>query len=88
MTYFVYVIINKAKKFYIGQTCNLEKRLARHNLLLPSKKSSFTKTKGPWFILYKETHNTRQEAKQREKQLKSYRGRKFIKNIILLTARR
>jgi putative endonuclease len=88
MIYFVYVIINKAKKFYIGQTSNLESRLARHNSILPSKKSSFTKTKGSWSILYKEIYNTRQAAKQREKQLKSYQGRKFIKNIISLTTRR
>jgi len=40
------------------------------------------KDKGNWSLIYEEEFNTREEAIQREKQLKSYQGRKFIRNII------
>jgi putative endonuclease len=84
MTYYTYAIISKSTgKVYIGQTDNLIKRLARHNDLLPHKKSSFTsKNKGPWELIYKESFDNRSAALKREKELKSFQGRKFIKNHI------
>ena len=80
----VYAIENKEKgKIYIGQTSNLESRLKRHNGILKNKSKSFTsKNKGDWKLAYKEEFNTREEAIQREKQLKSYQGRKFIRDRI------
>ena len=47
------------------------------------KKKSFTsKNDGLWVLVYKEEFKTRSEAVKREKQLKSSRGREFIKNLI------
>lgn len=82
--YYTYVIFNQLlQRIYIGQTNNLEKRLQRHNQNLPTKKTSYTsKHKGVWKLVYQEMYNTRKEAIKREKELKSYQGRKFIKNII------
>jgi predicted GIY-YIG superfamily endonuclease len=37
-----------------------------------------------WILIYKEEFSTRQEALVREKQLKSYRGREFVKKCIPL----
>ena len=85
MKYFVYVIKNnKNNKIYVGQTSNLKNRLNRHNCLLKNKTTSFTsknKDSGLWEIIYSEELNTRKEAIIREKQLKSYQGRLFIKNL-------
>lgn len=85
MKFFVYVIKSKlTDKIYVGYTNNLEIRTKRHNQKLPNKKSSFTsKNKGPWEIVYQEEFLTSKEAKIREKQLKSARGRKFVKEVIL-----
>jgi len=81
--FYVYVIINEKDKIYIGYTSNLKKRLLRHNGLLNSKKKSFTyKNKGPWKLVHFETFNTRSEATKREKELKSSRGRNFIRNLL------
>ncbi len=81
--FIVYVIANKNNKIYIGQTSDLESRLKRHNGLLRNKSKSFTsKNKGEWKLIYKEEFNTRKEAINREKQLKSYRGREFVRNLI------
>ena len=84
MVFYVYALQNKERrKIYIGQTKNLQERLARHNKKLPSKKGSFTsKMSGDWEIVYSEEYATRKEAMRREKELKSFRGREFIKNKI------
>ncbi len=54
----------------------------RHNKELPSKLKSFTvKQRGPWNLIYKEEFDTRIEAMRREKELKSSRGREFLKQF-------
>lgn len=82
--FFVYAIQNlERKKIYIGYTINLENRLKRHNGLLTNKRTSFTnKNRGQWELVYFEKFENRKEAINREKQLKSYRGRQFIKEKI------
>ena len=76
----VYVIKNSRGKIYIGQTANLEERLIRHNRILPSKKTSYTAKQGSgWIVIYKEFFDSRSEAITREMELKSSRGRAFIK---------
>ncbi len=66
---------------YIGQTKNLSARLMLHNNK-EFKKGYTTKFAGNWEIIYSEEKETRQEALKREKQLKSFRGREFIKNLV------
>lgn len=80
----VYVIQNREKgKTYTGHTDCLELRLKRHNGILPNKKTSYTnKNKGEWLLIYEEVFETREEAIKREKELKSFRGREFVKNQI------
>jgi len=79
--FYVYCIYNsKHNKIYIGQTGNLEKRLNQHN---EKKGNHFTaKFHGEWILVYKEAVETRQAALLREKQLKSSRGREFLKKYI------
>ena len=77
--FFTYVLYSQQyNKIYIGQTCDLEKRLSEHNLGL----SSYTRKFIPWNIIYTEQFESRQEALIREKQLKSQKGREFIWNLI------
>ena len=79
--YTVYVIYNEtANKFYIGQSNDIEKRIELHNShLFKGYTASFV---GKWKLLYREEYITRSEALVREKQLKSFRGREFVKNNI------
>jgi putative endonuclease len=83
MEWDVYVLHNKiANKIYIGQTNDLERRLLEHN---EKRGNHFTaKYKGKWELIYKEEFKTRKEAIKREKQLKSYRGREFVRQYISL----
>lgn len=77
--FYVYAIFNpKHKKLYIGQTRDLNNRLKLH------QKGTFERSYtsqfgGKWILVHKENLDTRKEAIIREKQLKSYRGREFIK---------
>ena len=80
--YIIYAIYNnKYKKFYIGQTDDIEKRLDLHNN--KTFKHCYTsRFDGEWKLIYQEDVSTRQEALKREKQLKSFRGREFVKKFI------
>ena len=79
--YYVYALYNQSlKKVYIGQTNNVDRRLLEHN---KDGNHYTTSLKGEWELIYKEEVATRSEALKREKQLKSYRGREFIKNNYL-----
>lgn len=77
----VYVLYNEqANKIYIGQTADLENRVLSHNC---KKGNHYTaRFQGEWKLIYKESVATRSEALKREKQLKSFRGREFIKQYI------
>ena len=82
--FIVYAICSKSnKKIYIGQTMDIEMRLKQHNEEGNNHVRKYTKqNKGPWKLIYTESHNTRSEALKREKQLKSFRGREFIRKLI------
>ena len=80
--YFVYALYNKQfDKIYIGQTENLAERLRQHNEKM--FKNSFTaRFEGEWILIYNEQTENRQKALVREKQLKSFRGREFVRKNI------
>lgn len=84
LLYTVYAIYNSLRdKIYVGFTHNLEQRLLRHNNQLPNKSSSFTaKQNGRWELVYTENFDTKREAQIREKALKSFRGREFVRKIV------
>jgi putative endonuclease len=66
---------------YIGQTKDLTERLNLHN----SKTFSHSYTArfdGEWKLVYSEEVENRSESLKREKQLKSYKRREFIKQHI------
>jgi len=82
--YTVYALYNKKHgKIYIGQSINLNERIKLHREKI--FRTSFTsRYDGDWAIVYKEEFKTRQETLIREKQLKSYQGREFVKKHIPL----
>lgn len=75
--YYVYVLRNeKDKEFYTGYTQDLERRFKEHN----QGKTFSTKSREPFDIIYYEACLDREDAKQREKYLKSGIGKRYIKN--------
>ena len=72
---FVYVIESLTDKtWYTGIALNVETRLKEHN----AGKNRFTKGHRPWKIIYSETHSNWQEARNREKYLKSASGKRWL----------
>jgi putative endonuclease len=79
MNFFTYVLKSEvAEKSYVGSTNDLDRRLSEHN----NGKSIYTSRYKPWKLIYKEEFPTPEEARLREKYLKSKSGRKFLKNVV------
>jgi putative endonuclease len=75
----VYVIRSSATgKLYTGFTADLVQRLGQHN----SGITKSTKNRGVWELVYQEECATRSVAMQREKYLKSGKGREELKQVI------
>jgi len=64
-----------SNNIYVGQTGDLDKRLERHN----NGGSKATARYKPWKIVLIYNYQTRTAALKREKELKSSRGRNFIR---------
>jgi putative endonuclease len=81
MQFTVYVLHSVSfDKIYIGYTSNLESRLRSHNELATK---GWTMKFRPWNVVHSETFESKILALKREKELKSYQGRLFIRNVIL-----
>jgi len=75
--FFYYVYVLKSLKdgcYYTGYTNDLRKRLEEHN----AGKSFATNPRKPFKLLYYEACLNQDDAKQREKYLKTTTGRRFI----------
>ena len=74
--YYTYVLYSKKfNKIYIGYTGNLEQRLRAHNVI---SKKGYTKRYRPWIIAFFEEYETKKEAMDREKILKSGKGSEWV----------
>lgn len=77
--YYVYVLRSvKNSKWYTGFTNNLRKRFREHN----EGKSIYTKGRGPFELIYYEAYRTEEDARSRERQLKSGPGRAYLRQRI------
>jgi putative endonuclease len=76
MAFTVYAIKSSLHdRVYVGFTGNLKIRLKEHN----QGKTKSTKGYRPWILIYQEIVDTREEARRREKYLKSGCGKEFLK---------
>jgi putative endonuclease len=81
MSFYVYVLYSlEYNKIYVGYTSDLDSRLRSHNELA---RKGWTIRFRPWKLVHTETFPTKKEAMIREKQLKSFKGRTFIRKDIL-----
>jgi putative endonuclease len=79
MPFFVYIVFSNTKdKFYIGYTSDIEERIIRHN----QKSKGFTGNNNDWEIVYSEIFSEKSEALAREKQIKSWKSKIKIQELI------
>jgi len=75
--YYTYVIESQNSNYwYTGITNNLRKRFDQHNKGL----STWTKSRGPWKLIYFEACLNEDDSKAREKYLKTGMGKRYLKN--------
>ncbi len=74
--FYAYILESKNRdEFYTGYTSNLRKRLTEHN----QKLNLSTKKYAPWKLIYYEACINVNDAKRREKWLKTTHGHRMIK---------
>ena len=79
MLFHVYLLFSESKnRYYIGHSSDLEARLIRHN----QKSKGFTGNTNDWKVVYTEQYNTKEEAQKRELQIKSWKSRTKIQELI------
>ena len=76
----VYILYSTIKnRYYIGFTSDaLLERIRRHN----SNHKGFTGKTGDWELKYSETHDTKETALKREKEIKNWKSRIKIEKLI------
>ena len=75
--FYTYVLQSqKDGKFYTGYTNNLRKRFKEHN----EGSVEYTKGRGPYKLIYYEACLNEQDARSREKYLKSGKGKRYLKS--------
>ncbi|SCX07262.1 GIY-YIG nuclease family protein [Flavobacterium saliperosum] len=80
MEFIVCILFSETKnRYYIGFISNLEERIVRHN----QKSKGFTGNVNDWKIVFTEKHETKEQAQQRELQIKSWKSRSKIQELIV-----
>jgi putative endonuclease len=75
--HYTYVLLSqKDRNFYTGYTSSLKKRLKLHN----DGQVTSTKHRHPFVLVYFEGCLNQEDAKRREKYLKSGNGKIYLKN--------
>ena len=78
--FFVYALYSEThNKIYIGYSSDPEMRLLSHN---DDRNKGWTGRYQPWMLIFTEKCDTKTKALKREKQLKSAKGRRFIRDLI------
>lgn len=79
MNYFVYILFSTTlDSYYIGFTSDISARLIRHN----KKGKGFTGKVNDWKFVYQEEFSIKEHALKRERQLKNWKSRKKIIELI------
>ncbi|MDX2414586.1 MAG: GIY-YIG nuclease family protein, partial [Bacteroidales bacterium] len=76
--YYVYILKSlKDGRLYKGVTKDIDQRIKEHN----TGKTKSTRPYKPWEVVYFESFDNFESARQRELYLKSGSGREFLKRI-------
>jgi len=79
MEYFFYILYSDAlDKYYLGHTSDISGRLRRHK----AKHKGFTGKAIDWVLVYSEKCKDKKSASNRERQVKSWKSRKMIENLL------
>jgi predicted GIY-YIG superfamily endonuclease len=80
--FWVYIVQNPKRHFYIGHTDNLRTRVASHNRT-DKISGKFTRKNGPWTLVWSEEHADRSSATRREREIKHWKSARLIRERLL-----
>ncbi len=77
---YCYILFSQSlNKYYIGLSCeNLQERLRKHL----SDHKGFTSTTKDWIVVYSENYDSKMQAYQREREIKAWKSKFKIKELI------
>ena len=79
MEFYTYILFSeKLNRYYISATQNIEQRLTKHL----QNKNGFTSRAKDWKVVYFENCKTKSEAMNRERQIKKWKSRVKIEELI------
>ncbi len=79
MPYYFYIIYsNNINGYYFGHTSNLEERIRKHN----ANHKGYTGKTNDWELVYSESYPTKSKAYARERQVKKWKNRKRIEQLM------
>jgi predicted GIY-YIG superfamily endonuclease len=73
MAHFIYLLRCADDSFYVGETSDLQTRERHHN---EGRGGSYTEKRRPVHIVYAEQYSSRQDALERERQVKRWSSQK------------
>lgn len=77
--YYTYVLqSDSSRRYYIGSTSDIRRRLKEHN----SGKTKSTKNRGPFRVVYVKIQTTKEEAYRHEMKIKSYKSGNAFKKLL------
>lgn len=77
--FYLYILKNEeTDRYYIGSTNNLERRNKEHL----QGKTRTTRVLKTYKLVYSESYENEKDARNRERKLKSYKSKKYIKWLI------
>ena len=77
--FYTYVLLSELNnRYYIGSTKDISRRVAQHN----DGKSRSTKSYRPWKLVYSESFQTLAEARQREREIKSWKSHEYMEKAL------
>ena len=80
--FWVYILQNPESRFYVGHTEDVSRRLRQHNEARPGS-GKYTNKNGPWTLMWSEPHPSRTLAMAREKEIKSWKSARTIRERLL-----
>ena len=77
---YCYILFSQSlNKYYIGHSCeNLQERIRKHL----SDHRGFTSNAKDWIVVYSEKYDSKLQAYQREREIKSWKSKFKIKELI------
>ncbi|WP_353130544.1 GIY-YIG nuclease family protein [Parapedobacter pyrenivorans] len=77
--HYLYIIYStRLDRYYIGACKDIPQRLRRHN----SQHRGFTGKADDWHLVYHEVFTSKTAAMAREREIKSWKSRRMVENLI------